>query len=140
MVNSAKVGCLRWEVGIGVVRLPWEILASGISESEEESLTASSYPSSTPSCNSQLFARRSDLIDFPWSKRLSMDIKFFHLVLAMRLMDGCIVIRRFQIIFSIEETKVNLVSSYDMATNLDYTVCTSVSTSQCDLWSLLYNK
>ena len=53
------------EEKIGVARLPWIILASGRSESEEESITASSYPSSAPPCSSQLFARRSDMIDFP---------------------------------------------------------------------------
>ena len=58
-------GMSESEEKIGVARLPWIIFASGMSESEEESITASSYQSSAPSCISQLFARRSDMIDFP---------------------------------------------------------------------------
>ena len=107
VANFARVGRFRLEIGIGVARLPWVIIASGMSESEEkigvarlpwvifasgmseseekigvarfhwtvfasgrseseeESITTSSYPSSAPSCGSQRFARRSDMIDFP---------------------------------------------------------------------------
>ena len=65
-------GMSESEEKIGVARLPWIIFASGMSESEGESITASSYPSSDPSCSSLLFARRSDMIDFPRSKRLSI--------------------------------------------------------------------
>ena len=87
MANFARVVRFRLHVGIEVARLPWVIFASGMSdseeeigvarlpwiifpggmsesESEEESVNASSYPSSAPSCSSQLFARRSDMIDF----------------------------------------------------------------------------
>ena len=60
------------EEKIGFARLPWIVFASGMSKSEEESITASSYPSSVPSCSSQLFARPSDMIDFAWSKLLSI--------------------------------------------------------------------
>ena len=59
------IGMSESKEKIGVARLPWVIFASGMSESEEESITASSYPSSAPSFSSQLFARRSDMIDFP---------------------------------------------------------------------------
>ena len=88
VANFARVGRFRLEIMIGFARLPWVIFASGMSESEEkigvarlpwiifgsgmseseseeDSMTASSYPSSAPSCSSQLFARRSDMIDFP---------------------------------------------------------------------------
>ena len=58
-------GMSESEEKIGVARLPWIIFASGMSESEEESITASSYQSSAQSCSSELFARRSDMIDFP---------------------------------------------------------------------------
>ena len=55
------------EEEIGVARLPWIIFPSGMSESEseEEFVNASSYLSSAPLCSYQLFARRSDMIDFP---------------------------------------------------------------------------
>ena len=97
MANFARVERFRLEIGIGVARLPWVIFASGMSESEveignarlpriifasrmsesesdsqEESMTASSYPSSAPSCSSQLFARRSDVID-----RFQSNFKFY---------------------------------------------------------------
>ena len=88
MANFARKGRFPLEIGIGVARLPWVIFASGMSESKEEigvarlpciifasgmsesesegdSMTASSYPTSAPSCNSHFFARRSDMIDFP---------------------------------------------------------------------------
>ena len=60
-------GMSESEEKIGVARLPWIIFASGMSESESEevSMTASSYPSSAPSCSFQLFDRRYDIIDFP---------------------------------------------------------------------------
>ena len=67
-------GMYESEEKIGVARLPWVIFASGMSESEseKESIAASLYPSSAPSCSSQLFARRSDMIKFPWSKLISI--------------------------------------------------------------------
>ena len=89
----ARVDSFRLEIGIGVARLPWIISASGMCESEEEigiapfswiifangmseeeSMTTSLYPSSAPSCRSQLIARRFDLIEFPRSKQLSIEI------------------------------------------------------------------
>ena len=89
VVNFVRAGLFPIEIGIGVARLPcgaWFVLifARGMSESEEESKTASSYPSSAPSCYSQFFARWSDMIDFPWSQRLK-EIGVFHLLLAVRL-------------------------------------------------------
>ena len=65
-------GMSESEEKIGVARFPWIIFASGMSKSEEDAITASSYPFSAPSCSSQIFARRSDMIDFPWSERLSI--------------------------------------------------------------------
>ena len=66
VVNFARVDRFRLEVGFGVARLPWGAFASdGVSESEEESMAASSNPSSALSCSSQFFARGSDMIDFP---------------------------------------------------------------------------
>ena len=65
-------GMSESEEKIGVARLLWIIFACGMSKSEDESITASSYPSSAPSCSCQFFARRSDMIDFAWSKILSI--------------------------------------------------------------------
>ena len=67
MAIFARVVRFRLHIGIGVARLPWVVFASGMSESEseEEFVNASSYPSSAPLCSYQLFARRSDMIDFP---------------------------------------------------------------------------
>ena len=48
-------------------------------------------------------------------------------------MYSCLVIRRFQIIFAIEEFKINLGNSSDMARILDFTVYKSLSTSPFDL-------
>ena len=36
VVNFARVGRFRLEIGIGVARIPWVIFASGMSESEEK--------------------------------------------------------------------------------------------------------
>ena len=57
-------GMSESEERIGVARLPWITFASGLSESKEEFITVSSYPSTAPSCSSQLFAWQSDMIDF----------------------------------------------------------------------------